>query len=476
MRQASGGFLRDTMRNAIGSVMMFVARFVALAVIARVLGVEQFGTVALAVLCLDLTVLLVLAGLPGVSSRFLPVLGGQDRRRFRAFLRRWLAGSVGILLLLPPLVGWAVLDLHGALLVLFTCWAIAVAVQTSALAEMQGALCFQLVLASMSMGALALLLGAGMVALIPTVETAFAALCAGHLAQVLPWLWVARREVVPRSSAPVPPTAEIIRYGTNTCIIAALTAIVWNRGELFVVEMRLGETTLGHYGAAVTLTAMVWRLTGLLQGAVTPHMARRLDTEHGVGPFLADMSRLTLAISGIAALGIALFGRELVLIVFGSAYAPAGEILAVMAPGIAMAGINTATLGVQMLSNGRVPRNALMLGAVLLLVLAWVLAGWLAADGAALARALTMCTVAASMPVWLIWRGSGPVGKRILGEVGFAIAMVGTGSAIALFAGFGLGARAGLWLLMAYAAMVRATGVWTPAAMLRETLGKLRAL
>lgn len=473
---ARGGFLRDTARNALGSVMLFGARFVALAVIARLLGVEMFGTVALAILCVDLMVLVALAGLPGVISRFLPITGGEARAEFRKLRGRWLAYSVAAIVVAMPVVGWAVLDLSEGLLVLLTLWAVASAAQAAALAEMQGALRFELVVTSLALGAVVLLLGAGAMTVFPSLTTAFVAFLAGHLAQLLPWFLVQRREVPPENASRVPMRSEIMRYGLNVCIAAALTAIVWNRGELFVIEIQLGETVLGQYGAAVTLTAMVWRLTGLLQGAVTPHLARRLETETAGGPFLADMTRLTMAISTVAALGIALCGTELVLLVFGSAYAPAGVILTVMAPGIAMAGINTVTVGVQLMSNGRVPRNALIAGAAMLISLAWLLAQSHAAEGAALARAVTMSAVAAVMPLWLIWSGSGPLGRRILTEIAFAILVVSFGSAIALFTGLGTVERAAVWLTIGYAVLVRATGAWSPSAMLQGTLTMLRAL
>ncbi|MFK7945745.1 MAG: lipopolysaccharide biosynthesis protein [Paracoccaceae bacterium] len=472
----TSGFLRDTLRNATGSLILFSARFVALAVIARTLGVEAFGVVALAILSADLMVMLLLAGLPGVIVRFLPILNTAARPEFRVLRRRWLLASAGLLILVAPLVGYLVLDLTGGLIVLFACWVVAGAVQAASLAEIQGAMRFDLVVWSLSLGALALLMGAVLVVLVPTLASAFVALGAAPLAQLLPWFMLARHEARLEGTAQMPSGSEIIRYGTNVCVIAALTAIVWSRGELFVVEARLGETTLGHYGAAVTLTAMVWRLTGLLQGAVTPHLSRRLQTEQGVGPFLADMTRLTMTIAGIAALGIALFGFELVNLIFGVEYAPAGALLAVMAPGIAMAGVTTVTLGVQLMSNARVPRNALICGAISLLGLAWFMSGWFGAEGAATARMLTMCGVAVAMPLWLIWKGSGPLGKQILLELCGTILLVAAGSAISLFADLGFVERALLWLVVSYGVLVRATGAWTPPAMMRQTLGMLRAL
>ncbi|MEM1297695.1 MAG: oligosaccharide flippase family protein [Pseudomonadota bacterium] len=472
----SGGFLRDTARNAAASIILFSARFVAIAVIARVLGVEAFGIVALAILSVDLLILLALAGLPGVISRFLPVTAEAHRPALQALRTRWLVVSLGILAGVAPLVGLFVLDIEGWLVVLFTLWVLASAVQVISLAEFQGSMRFDLVILSLSLGAVVLLIGACAITVFPSLAAAFVILGLAVVAPSLPWFLLRRRDARTEGTGALPPWPEIISYGVNVCIIGALNAIVWNRGELFVVEVRLGETTLGHYGAAVTLTAMVWRLTGLLQGAVTPHLSRKLKAEQGVGTFLGDLTRLTMAIGTTAALGLALMSSEIVALVFGPAYAPSAVILAVMAPGIAMAGAATATTGVQLMSNGRVPRNALILGAVVLLGGAYVLAGLFGAEGAAAARAITMCGVAAAMPLWLIWRGLGPVGREILGEVAGAVLLVALGSCVVLFAGLDAGWRLLIWALCSYAVVVRATGAFTPVGMVRRTLGTLRAL
>ena len=471
-----GSFLRDTVRNALGSILLFGGRFIAIAIIARSLGVEAFGVVVLAILAADLLVMLMLAGLPGVIARFLPVISADDWPRFAALRRNWLLLSSGGLMLTGPLLAHFVLDLHGILIALFVFWVVISAVQAVSLAEIQGTLQFDLVVWACGLGALAFVAGAGFVTLFPSLTTVFLVMAAVPLAQLIPWFILARRNTTPSRDSEMPPRRDVFLYGVNVCFIGALTAVVWSRGELFVVEEQLGELALGHYGAAVTLTAMVWRLTGLLQGAVTPHISRRLKSEEGAGPFLADVSRLTMTIAAIAALGIALFGAELVLLVFGNAYVPTASILAVMAPGIAMAGTLTVTLGVQLMSNARVPRNALAFGAVALLGGAYLLAGWYEAEGAATARMLTMCGVSAAMPLWLIWQGSGALGRQILLELIGTVLLVSIGSALALFGGLDLASRAVIWLVTSYAILVRATGGYTPQAMVRRTLGILRAL
>ena len=66
-------FLRDTISSAGAGLAMSVSRFLAMAIIARELGVGNFGILGFSMFCLDLIVLFALAGLPGLTSRFMPL-------------------------------------------------------------------------------------------------------------------------------------------------------------------------------------------------------------------------------------------------------------------------------------------------------------------------------------------------------------------------------------------------------------------
>lgn len=472
-----GAFLRDTVRNGAGGLVLSAGRFIAMALIARTLGVEDFGTVALAIFCSELLTLICLVGLPGVVSRFVPVLTESDRIRFARLRLLWLLGAVTLMAALAPVLALELLGLdHGTALV-FTMLVVSGALQTVVQAEIQGRLRFDLLVVSCLLGGVMLVSGAAGLSLFPTISAGLLVFFVAQTVQMLPWFALGKnfdqRAAFP---APLPCGREIAAYGLNVAAVSALTTIVWSRGELLVVEAALGGLTLGHYGAALTISALVWRMTGMLQGAVTPHLSRRLGDTAVLEGFVGDLNRLSMAVSSIVALGLAFFAAEIVVLVFGAAFAPAAPILVSIAPGLTVAGMLTVNLAVQMMSNGRVPRNAFLAGALLLLTLACVLAHAAGGLGAGVARSVAMVAVASAMPLWLIWQGSPGIGGKTLRELFVAVAILVASSALLLSVEMPLGLRAGLWLGLSYAVLVRATGALAPLTMARRTLGILRAL
>ena len=66
-------FAKDTLKSAGAGLVMTVSRFFSMAIIARQLGVEDFGILGFGIFCLDLIALFALAGLPGLTG-----LGAED--------------------------------------------------------------------------------------------------------------------------------------------------------------------------------------------------------------------------------------------------------------------------------------------------------------------------------------------------------------------------------------------------------------
>ncbi len=472
-------FLRDTVQAAGAGVALTAGRFIAMAVIARKLDVELFGTLAFSIFCLDLVVLAGLMGLPGVITRFLPITPASERAGFLRLRSFWALGSAALILIAAPLLSWFVIGFSGPVFWLFNAWALVSVGQILAVAEMQGRLRYDLVGWSGLLGAVLLVGGAFLLVSDGSLSSAIAVLIAAVAVQALPWL-AARRAESPEDTGPthgpLPDRRAILGYGANVWVTSLTTAVVWSRGELLVVEELLDARSLGLYGAAITLTALVWRLTGLLQGAVAPHLSKRLESGERLTEFIGDMNRLTIAVSAVCALGIALLGREVAGLVFGASFLEAGEIMAYMAPGAAIAGIGTVNLSVQYLSNAAFTRNALIVASVLLLVIAWVLTQSHGAAGSAGARSLTLVTLSAAMPVWLISRGYGQLGRTVLIEMLAIVALVTAASALSLTTDLTVALRAGAWALGAYVLLARATGTPDPRLMLGRTLEKLRAL
>ncbi|MEM7210489.1 MAG: hypothetical protein AAF479_01140, partial [Pseudomonadota bacterium] len=72
-------FARDTLKSAGAGLVLTISRFFTMAIIARQLGVEDFGILGFGIFCLDLIALFALAGLPGLTSRYLPLASMDER-------------------------------------------------------------------------------------------------------------------------------------------------------------------------------------------------------------------------------------------------------------------------------------------------------------------------------------------------------------------------------------------------------------
>ena len=474
-------FLRDTVKSAGAGLVMTVTRFFAMAIIARKLGVEGFCVLSFSVFCLDLIALFALAGLPGLTSRFSSLASMSERPGFQRFVSLWLAGSIGIVLVSAPVVAAYVIGLEDWLLYLFCCWSILVVLQTAVTAQMQGAMRFDLLAWGNSAGAAVLILGAIFFIGADDPAGAFAVLAATALTQALPvlllWSGLARPAPPRDASDGLPPRRSIVVYGLNAWVTALTTALVWGRGEVLVIESMLSPKALGYYGAAMTLLAMVWRMTQMLQGAVAPHLSNRIKSGGAeLETFVTSINRLTLAISAGSALLLALCGRELAILVFGEEFRRTGEILAWLAPGAATAGIGTVNLAVQYLSNGRFTRNAVMLAALGLLGGSVLLIDGYGLYGAATMRAAVLIAMSIAMTLWLIDAGYATLGKRVTVEVLATIIVVASASLLSLSTELPFLARGMLWFVMTYLIFGRATGSFVPTRMIRGGVRLLRAL
>lgn len=469
-------FLRDTVKSAGAALALTGARFAALAIIARKLDVELFGTLAFSIFCLDLLVLTCLMGLPAVISRYLPIATSQDRAVLRALQRKWFLASLGIITGAAPLIASLVVDLSGIALWLFTAWALLTAAQATTQSIMLGAFRYDLFAWSSGLGAAVLMAGAIFLVTEGTLLNGMAVLTLAPAVQMIPMIAMIGKPPIPKpNSSGLPDRSTMLSYGANAWVTALTAALVWSRGELLVVESMLDDRALGLYGAAITLTALVWRLTGLMQGAVAPHLATRMQDREGLTVFVRDISRLTMMVSAAFALAIALLGREIATLMFGAEFAEAGDLMAYLAPGAAMAGIGTVNLCVQYLSNAVVTRNALIVASFALPALSAVLIIWLGADGAATGRSLTLIPLAATMAGWMMLRGYRALGHAVLIELLVIGMLVAAASVIALGGFLPLPGRILLCLAGWYALGYWATGATLPHRMIRGAVAKLGA-
>lgn len=474
-------FLRDTISSAGAGLAMSVSRFLSMAIIARELGVGNFGILGFSMFCLDLIVLFALAGLPGLTSRFMPLASMRERPGFAKMVRTWLIASALVVLLVSPVVATQVIGLDADAVWIFAIWALLTVLQTATFAQMQGALRFELAAWGNSVGAIVLLAGAWLFVKSGDLTSAFLVLSATVLVQFLPilllWTGVSKARPPRNDRDGLPDRKAIGSYGFNAWVAALTTAIVWGRGEVLVIEAMLTAEMLGYYGAAMTLLALVWRMTQMLHGAVAPHLSGRIkSSSRELREFVVQVNRLTLAISAGTALLLALCGQELAVIVFGEAFRPTGEVLALLAPGAAVAGVGTVNLAVQYLSEGRFTRNAVIVATFALLGLSLVLIQEFEILGAAVARATVLICMSISMPLWMILAGYATIGRRTSLELVGAILIVSAASLLNVTTDLSFWMRALLWFGMTYVIFGRATESFLPFGMVRGGVRLLRAL
>lgn len=474
-------FLQDMVRSAGGTILLTGGRFIAMSIIGRRLGVEDFGIVAFCVFSVELLTLACLLGLPGVVTRYLPTAiddGAEALARFRALCFGWVLAALAVALLVAPLVAHFAVELDVAGVLVFAIWSLLAILSAVAQATMSGALRFDLIAWASGISGIVFVLGAALLVWPGSVTTALAVLGAAAGVLAAPALLIGgirRRHAV---VADLPPARTILVFGVNVWLTGMTTVLIWSRGEMLAMKALVDERAIGLYGAAITIVALVWRAVALLQGAVGPHLARRIGEEdpEKLGVFAQPVSRLTLVASGLAALTLALFGTEIVVLAFGPDFREAGPIATLIAPGAAMAGMGTINLAVQFLSNGRFTRNIQIVGAVGLGIAAYLLIEAIGLPGAAVARSIVLIGISAALVVWLMTGSHRSLGRAVARDAAAVLAVVAAASALQLTLMPPVWLRCVLILIGFLAGLVAVSGTMRPALMLESTLKRLRDL
>ena len=189
-----------------------------------------------------------------------------------------------------------------------------------------------------------------------------------------------------------------LRFGWPLLLNAALMFGIL-QGDRIIVANQLGPVTLGLFSLAFMLTFMP---TGVLAQTVNrlflPKLARLQDDPAGFDALARVVVQAGLVVGLAVAVGFAVFGADLVLILFGEKYAGALAVLVWLA---VMQAVRVAKMGVSVVALARAETRSPMVAnipRVLLLPVAWL----------ALERGAGMETV---------------VGIAILGEaIGLAVA------------------------------------------------------
>lgn len=203
------------------------------------------------------------------------------------------------------------------------------------------------------------------------------------------------RPAPPAGSAPIPPSAALLRQGRGYVAVTALNQVQLN-ADLLLVGLLLGVADAGVYfmAAAVVTTATVFA-----NGAGQLTLATARTTGHALP------SRALLEAGGLGvclALGVALLGPPIVPMLFGPSFAAAAELLPWLGPYLALAHL-TAVLQPRLGAighQGDVVRAGL--GGIAVLAVGLLAAAlWSSPAGFALARG---CAEASR--VLLLWRAA----------------------------------------------------------------------
>lgn len=106
------------------------------------------------------------------------------------------------------------------------------------------------------------------------------------------------------------------------------------RLNLYLVSHFLDSTAVGHYSVAAALLMMMAILPQAIDQAFLPKVTARYASSGGKEEMTPLVSRLSLVISGVCALGMAVGAWPLVWVLYGAEYLPAVRALLVLLPAV----------------------------------------------------------------------------------------------------------------------------------------------
>ncbi len=112
----------------------------------------------------------------------------------------------------------------------------------------------------------------------------------------------------------------------------SLTGVLHYKIDIFILATLLSAKEVGYYSVAVGLASLVFFIPESVGHVLLPRLASSSDAD--AHRFTAQVCRNTLLITAAPALGIALFGKLGIRILYGAEFLPAFEALYLLIPGI----------------------------------------------------------------------------------------------------------------------------------------------
>lgn len=157
------------------------------------------------------------------------------------------------------------------------------------------------------------------------------------------------------------------RWGyARTSYVTTLTGYLEMRQDILLLGILSSASGVGIYSVGASFAELLWFAPHV---TAAPLMARAYEEDVAQGAALTSrLARLTLAAMIAIALALVLVLRPLIVVVFGTEFAPAASVFAVLAPGIVAAGLS-GQLSSFLSTHGRLFPGVATLGLALNLVL-----------------------------------------------------------------------------------------------------------
>jgi O-antigen/teichoic acid export membrane protein len=411
---------KQSLLAASSAVVATIGRFALLAILARKLPQSDFGKLAYIIWLVDISFMAFAFGLNAAASRYLAE-HHNDRAQKLAFLRYWClavcAVSLIVLLVIVIATYQAELGLSCLTIGLIGLWAAANNFWAMLTAALSGYQRFDLMLKAHLLSILIILPAAiysplsvlDLSAVISLLAAVTLMQCLFGRAVVLDIIAAFRQNKVETKFN----FKHIRVYSLNMWVVGLLGALVWSRGEMPVIRGLEGDTNLAFYAGALLL------LSGAVQGVmlwvsgVAPWLTLKMS--QGNVKEAVNISRefadVQLVVAAILAIFINLFAKSIVMLVYGSSYLPAANLLTILSVGLIALSASTQNNLIQISSNGHFNRNVLTAGVAILYLLALSLVPSLGLAGAAASRVVAM---------WAIFLATCIYGRHLWGKHSFS--------------------------------------------------------
>lgn len=392
--------IRNTSWTAAAAIVLTGGRFLVTIILAKKLGVSEFGRFAFSQWLVDMIFLSLAFGLPGSASRFFSEFKSQSTNLL-AFERWYLPRAFVVVLAVAVASPLVALAFHGEVDLKFALlqagWSVSAALWALLMARAQGLQQFKRI--AVSNGVYVVIALAGCTLLpnegVPVSSAMLLVMIATAAAALTNWVTLP----ITKNDATSPGSdlnGRMLKiFGLNVWISSLVSALVWSRGEIVIVRAELGVSEVAIYSIALSLFGIATQGVMLFTGAVGQHLTQMWgagEHENAISLCRRFTDMLTL-VAGFLSSFLILFAPELILFTFGPAYADAVGAMAIL--GLGAIGFTSAAANQMLLirTNGVFGRNASIIGAFVLFITAVLLIKLIGVEGAALSRALVLLGV-----------------------------------------------------------------------------------